>query len=76
MGFLGELDLSRSGMMFVDNCFDDKAQKGIIKVERRYQEKMIASLALIKRIDNEDAIVSPVGVSGIIDKAKKRYIEA
>ena len=34
-----------------------------------------AALAFIENIDNQKVIVNPIGVSGILDKAKQRYLQ-
>lgn len=69
--FLGELGCARSGLMVLDEW---KQNKGILKVNNKYLNETRAALALIKEINNQKVIVKTVGVSGILKKAKEKFL--
>lgn len=72
--FLGDLGLSEAGIWVLPDKWDEKSQRGIIRVNHRYIHKLKTSLALIKQVQEEDAIVRTVGVSGILKKAESKYL--
>jgi ribonuclease P/MRP protein subunit POP5 len=72
--FLGDLDKARSGLIIIKERFNKSNQRGIIRVNNKYVDKLKFSLALIKRISNKNAIIKSVGVSGILKKAFNKYI--
>lgn len=69
LDFLGTDSFSDAGIMFIKERFDKN--KGIIRVNSKFVDKLKTSLALVKKIDNKDVIVSTLGVSGIINKAER-----
>ena len=71
--FLGELGISRSGLMIVNDQWSKN--KGIIKTNNKYLDEVKLALSLIKKMDNKKIIVNIVGVSGILKKAKNKFIE-
>lgn len=72
LSFLGELGVSRSGLRVVD--FDEKKQKGIIKVNHTSVEEARVVLALVKEVNKKPVALRVVGVSGIIKKAKGKWL--
>ena len=69
--YFGIIGLARSNLMIME---DWKNQKGIIKVNNKYADELKSSLALIKSINNHDVIVRCIGVSGMINKVRAKYI--
>ena len=51
-----------------------RQQRGLIRVNHKYVEDLKASLALIKEIEQQPAIVRSIGASGILAKAEQKYI--
>jgi len=47
----------------------------LIKVSNKHVNNLKAALALITNIGREEVIVKSVGVSGILKKAEKKYLE-
>ena len=74
LGYLGELGCAKAGMQFLDNRWDPKHSRGMVRVAHTSLDGVKASLALIKEIDGNKAIVRSVGVSGILKKAAERYL--
>jgi len=72
--FLGELGFAKAAPMFLNDKYNSKSQKGIIKINNKYINHLKAVLTLVKKIDRQDIIISSVGVSGILNKAEKRYL--
>ena len=72
LDFLGELGVSRSSLRVVD--FDEKKQKGIIKVNHMSVEEARMTLALVKEVNKQRVALQVVGVSGILKKAKGKWI--
>jgi RNase P/RNase MRP subunit POP5 len=74
LSFLGELGFAKAGLMFLKDKYNPKLQKGIIKVNNKYINHLKAVVALVKKIDNQNVIISSVGVSGILKKAEKMMV--
>ncbi len=72
--FLGELGVAKSGFMLVKDAI--KGNKGIIKTNVKYQDEMKMALNLMKNIGKEKVVVNVSGVSGILNKARKKFVEA
>ncbi len=71
LDFLGELGVSRSSLRIVD--FDEKKQKGIIKVNHTSVEEGRAVLALVKEAGKKPVALHVLGVSGILKKARGKW---
>lgn len=69
--YYGLIGMAKSGLMALN---DWKNQKGIIKVNNKYTDELKGSFSLIKNINNHNAIVRCIGVSGILKKARSRYM--
>ncbi|MBU4492823.1 MAG: hypothetical protein KKA61_00470, partial [Nanoarchaeota archaeon] len=63
-----------AGIWVLPDKWNPKKQRGMIKVNNKYVDKLRTSLTLIKRFKRHQIIVKSVGVSGIINKADKKYL--
>jgi len=72
--FLGEIETAKAGIWVLPDKWNPKKQKGIIKVNNNYLDKLKTALALIKSFKRQQIIVKSVGVSGMINKADKKYL--
>lgn len=70
--FLGELGASRSALRIVE--FDEKKQKGIIKVDHKHVDEAKVALALVREINKKPVILNVLGVSGILKKARCKWL--
>ena len=70
--FLGELGVSKSSFRIVD--FDEKRQKGIVKVNHSSVEEARVVLALRKEVNKKPVALRVLGVSGILKKAKSKWL--
>lgn len=71
--FLGEIETAKAGIWVLPDKWNPKKQKGIIKVNNNYLDKLKTALALIKNFKKQHIVVKSVGVSGMINKAEKKY---
>ncbi len=69
--FLGTLNYGKAGIMMlsVDN------NEGIVKVNNKFTNHLKTSLILINAIDNKRVIFKTKAMSGILKKAKNKYLK-
>ena len=72
---IGQLGVAKAGIQPISDCWNPKLQRGIIKVGHKHVDELKASLSFIKKINNKDTIVKSIGISGILKKAKERYLK-
>ena len=73
--FLGQLGVSKAGLLVLSDKWDKNSQRGIVRVSHNHVDNLKAALTMIGKINDNDAIVKSVGVSGILNKAEKRYLK-
>jgi len=71
--FLGEIETAKAGIWVLPDKWNPKKQKGIIKVNNNYLDKLKTALALIKNFKKQQIVIKSVSVSGMINKAEKKY---
>lgn len=74
--FLGEIGMAKAGLLILDDKYNKEKQRGIIRVNNKMVNHLKGSLCFIKQIDNKQVIIKSVGVSGILKKAKDKFIAA
>lgn len=67
--FLGDLDLANAGVWFIDDKWNPKNQRGILRVTDTHLDKLRAVLTLINKMRGQDVIVRSLGASGMITTA-------
>ena len=72
--FLGELGVAKAGIQLLPECWNPELQRGIIRVGNKHVDELKSSLSFVEKIDNKEVIVKTVGASGILDKAKGKYL--
>ena len=72
--FLGQLGTAKAGLMVLDNKWDSKLQRGIIKVSHKHVDAVKAALIFAEKINNNDIIFRSIGVSGILRKAENKFM--
>ena len=75
MSFIGQLGMAKAGIIVLEDKWNEKMQRGILKVSHKSVDALRASLLFITKIGNEPVIVKSVGLSGILKKAENRYIK-
>jgi RNase P/RNase MRP subunit POP5 len=72
--FLGELEAAKAGVHTLHDKWDSKKRKGVIRLNRKYVNHLKAALCMISRIENRKVVVKSVGVSGMLNKAEKKFM--
>ena len=67
----GMFGLGEAGLM--DTKIYNK-KRGILKVNHKYLDKLRVSMTMIKDINDQKLALHTVGVSGILKKAKNKYM--
>ena len=73
ISFLGELGTGKNELWIIQNLYDIKKQKGVIKCRNDAIELVRVCLMLIRIIGETNAIIKILGVTGTIDSAEKKY---
>lgn len=63
----GEAGLAKAGLWILPDKFDEKKQRGILRVAHHAVDDIKASLAMITRIKKTPVIVQATKVSGMIN---------
>jgi ribonuclease P/MRP protein subunit POP5 len=71
---IGTLGVAKAGLQVIKDCWKPETQKGIIRVNHKHVDEIKSALTLIQKINNKQVAVKSIGVSGILKKAKEKYI--
>ncbi len=63
---------AKAGIILISKRYDLAKQKGIIRINNKYVDKLKLSLAMVKKIKNTDAIIRTLITSGMIKKAAEK----
>ena len=69
---LGEIGASYANLWVID--FDQKKQSGIVRCSRDAQTQIVADLTTITHINQQQAAMFVLGVSGTLKKLKDKYL--
>ena len=72
--FLGELGYGNAGIMLMHDQWNYDAQRGIIRVSHLYMNHLRSALMLIKKVAQEEVIFRTVGISGMLKKARNKFV--
>ena len=75
LNLIGIINYAKSNPHFLDDKYDKKNKRGIIRINHKHADDLKASFTLIKSIDNAKVIVRSIGVSGILKKAEAKYFK-
>jgi ribonuclease P/MRP protein subunit POP5 len=73
--FLGEFGMAKAGLLILPDKYNPLLQRGLIRVSHKMANELRASLAFVQAIDGQKVIVRSVGLSGILKKAEKKYLQ-
>ncbi len=73
LSLAGSLGLSRAGLIFLNDKYDTRTQRGVVRVSHTSVDELKCALALTQSVDREAVIIRSVGVSGILKKALSKY---
>lgn len=62
--------LAKAGLEFIEY----KQNKGIIRVSAKGLDQLRASFCFVRKINKDDAVLRSVGVSGMLKKARFKFI--
>ncbi|RLE38858.1 hypothetical protein DRJ17_02785 [Candidatus Woesearchaeota archaeon] len=74
LDYLGALGYGEAGIQVLKETHDNN--RGLIRVGHKHVDRLKAALIFITKIKNQNVIVRSLGVSGVIKKAKEKYLEA
>ena len=74
MEFMGKFDFSKAGIQVIEDCY--KGDRGIIRMNAKYVDEFKSSLLFLNKINGQNVIFQTVGLSGILKKAKSKYLAA
>jgi len=69
----GEVGTSEENLWIIE--FDSEKQRGIIRCSHKAQQKVLAALTAITKINEQDVVINVRGVSGTIRKCKEKYLK-
>jgi len=69
IAFLGEFGVSEISLVILD--WSDSHQRGILKINNKHADKVIAGISLISGIDDEKVAFHTIALCGTIKKAKR-----
>lgn len=72
---LGQLGAAKAGIRLLDDTYDSEIQRGLIRVSHTDVDELRFALMNVTSINDTKALVRSVGVSGIIKKAKEKFME-
>jgi len=72
--FLGTLGMAKAGVIMMNDQWNQKLQRGIMRVNHKHVDELKASLIFVKDIEGKDVVVKSVGASGILKKAQQKYL--
>ncbi len=73
---LGKYGAAKAGIIMLTNKWDEKMQRGIIKVSHKHVDALKASFAFCKKVNGREAIFRSLGVSGVLKKAESRFLRS
>lgn len=70
--FLGELGYGKAGVMITEIWHDNQ---GVIRTNNKSVDHVKTALAMIDNISGQKVMVKTIGVSGMLKKAKNKFIK-
>ena len=69
LSFAGTKGAAQAGIMVLPEKYNERSQRGIVRVNHKGIDALKASLALVQDVEDAPAIARSVGVSGSLKKA-------
>lgn len=69
---LGQLGVAKAGIIILKDKW--KNNRGLIRVAHKHVDNLRTTLMFVDKVDNEEVIIRSVGVSGILKKARNKYL--
>ncbi len=74
LGFLGDSGTSDARIWIIQNLYDNKNQRGVIRCKHDSVEQVRSALALMGIVGEAKVILRIIGVTGTIKSAKSKYL--
>jgi len=71
---IGNLGVAQAGIQILKEKWNPKLQRGLIRINNKHVDKLKSAFTFVEKIKNKEAIVKSVGVSGMLNKAEKKYL--
>src|SRR3989338_606948 len=72
--FLGNIGMARAGIIAMNDQWNEDMQRGVIRVNNKHVDDLKASLVFAGNIEGKEAIDRSIGASGILKKARQKYL--
>ena len=72
--FMGKDELTKAHMRLLKETWNPQNQKGLIKVNNSHIKTLREAVSCVKSLGKINARIKTLGVSGMIKKAKARYL--
>jgi ribonuclease P/MRP protein subunit POP5 len=69
LAFNGAKGAAQAGIWLLPEKYNERLQKGIVRVNNRSVDALKAGLALVQEVENTPAAIRSIGVSGSLKKA-------
>lgn len=69
----GELGASKTNVWLIE--YDSKTKRGIVRCSHKAVQTVVASMTIVTKIGEQEAVFVVKGVSGTIKKAKEKYLK-
>lgn len=75
ISLVGSIGSSKAGLLFLNDRYDTKHQRGIVRVAHTSVDELISAMTLVSSIDSHPVTIRTLGVSGIMKKALSKHME-
>lgn len=69
--YLGAIDFGKGGVWILKDKFKFEEQTAIVKISTKFKDKLLASLNLMNKIDNQEVKLEIIRVSGTLKGVEK-----
>ena len=70
--FLGELGYAKAGVIIVNEWNNNR---GIIKSNNKAVDQVKTALTMVEKVGNKKVMIKTIGVSGILNKVKNKFLK-
>ena len=75
LGHIGELGMAKAGITILHDRWRQDPQQGIIRASHTQTSHIRSALSLVREAGGKQATFSTIGMSGILDKASKNFMD-
>jgi ribonuclease P/MRP protein subunit POP5 len=71
---IGEFGCQRARIYIIENLYIPEKNRGVLRVTNKSLNEIRAALAMVKCIDGNEVVFQTIGISGILKKAKYKFL--